>query len=67
MLLTVTIALAEGLRQLGFHTYDFLDRVHLRHLPAWTDSIRSIWHGEGPEWGRAQFDELFGDYDVRNT
>ena len=58
-------ALADGLRQLGFTPYDYLDRFDRDHLRLWDDAMKAKFNGLGKPWGRQEFDELTGDFDVR--
>ncbi|KAF9893403.1 hypothetical protein FE257_011835 [Aspergillus nanangensis] len=54
----------KSLQKIGFHVYDFPDRVVLGHVSRWVEALRWKWYGEGPVFGREQLDELTGDFDV---
>jgi hypothetical protein len=35
------------------------------HLPCWHEAMRAKMYGIGPEYGRAEFDKVLGNYSVR--
>lgn len=34
-------------------------------MPAWEEAMRAKFYGRGTKYGRAEFDKLLGDNDVR--
>ena len=57
-------ALADGLKQLGFTPYDYIDRFSKGHFEHWNNAMISKFEGVGKPFGRREFDELTGDFDV---
>ncbi|OGM43820.1 hypothetical protein ABOM_007553 [Aspergillus bombycis] len=61
---TGTTSLAAAFKQLGFCPYDFEDRARQGHMDLWTEALRAKHLCQGASWGREQFDNVTGNFDV---
>ena len=59
-------ALASALRQMGFTTYDHLDRNAEHHFGLWDQAMKVKFYGKGEKSGRKDFDRVTKIYDVRH-
>lgn len=62
-----TSSLVLALRQLGYNPYFYgaaMCKVDT-HMSAWEEAMRAKFYGQGTKYGRAEFDKLLGDFDVR--
>ncbi|KAK8109630.1 NAD dependent epimerase/dehydratase [Apiospora kogelbergensis] len=62
---TGTMSLFHALQKLGYNPYHMAVAIMSPRtsLSLWGEALRAKFHGEGPGWGRAEFDRLLGDYD----
>lgn len=60
-------ALAEVLSYMGYSCYDWPARFLQRHCQAWDQALRAKYQNVGKPWGRREFDQLAGAYDVLNS
>ncbi|KAL9109307.1 MAG: hypothetical protein Q9227_006062 [Pyrenula ochraceoflavens] len=62
---TGTISLLAALKELGYHPYHMAEAIKDASMdfPLWEEALRAKFMGDGPLWGKDEFDKMLGRFD----